>query len=93
MKSLKYLIIPLLLIGTFPVLHAQSESPHPDTSTTAGAGSYGVHPDAVVVTPFGTTTRRALNAAIGSLKGEGQSQMPLSSLFNTMLGKVPGLYV
>lgn len=93
MKSLTYLIIPLLLIGVIPVLHAQPASTQPDTSTTIGGGSYGLHPDDVVVIPFGTTTRRTLNAAIGVLNGEGQSQMPLSSLFNTMLGNVPGLYV
>lgn len=93
MESLKYLIVPLLLIGAVPLLHASAASAQPDTSSTSAAGIYGVHPDDVVVIPFGATTRRTLNASIGSMKGEGQSQMPLSSLFNTMLGKVPGLYV
>lgn len=110
MKSLSYLIIPLLVTGVLPRLHANTPHPRAVGISTAGIaapsdepsprlvadsvpGMHGAHPEDVIIIPFGNTTKRTLNGSVGTFRGDSVSQMPLSSLFNVMLGKVPGLYV
>lgn len=43
--------------------------------------------------PFGSRKKRHLTAAISAIEGDDIPQMPLSSLENSLIGLVPGLYI